>query len=68
MGPELILEISTEESNEVLENLVASVLDDCRSYNVRLEWVVDGEAPRGQSMAETVAGVTLPNRIPESMD
>lgn len=62
--------VGTEDSNEVLEELVASVLEDCRSwmtrYDVRLEWVVDGDAPGGRTMAEAVreAGVTLPDRIP----
>lgn len=55
-----------EDSSDKLAELVAAILADLQPwtsrYTLTLAWTLDGDAPRGHTVAEAVAatGVTLP--------
>jgi hypothetical protein len=66
--------VSTEDRADDLPELVTSILEDAQPlgdrYDVRIEWILGGDGPEGQTVADAVAdaGVALPDRLPQTAD
>lgn len=62
--------VGHEDSSENLPELIEAILDDARTswgqrYELRIEWIVGGDAPEGQTVDDAVAatGSTLPSTL-----
>lgn len=60
--------VGHEDSSENLSKLVEAILHDARAswgerYELRIEWIVGGDAPAGRTVDDAIAatGITLPS-------